>query len=97
MNRRILCPIAFCLLAALGCTDARFTKPKEVVPRGSDIRAPESRSSSLTRWEDVEPTPETVDEQILKMNRELRRDMDTLPKAEKNASADASAAGKKRN
>ena len=55
MNRRILCPIAFCLLTALGCTDARFTRPKEVVPRGSDIRTPESRSASLTRWEDVEP------------------------------------------
>ena len=97
MNRRILCPLAFCLFAALGCTDVRFTKPKEVVPRGSDLRVPESRSASLTRWEEVEPTPEAADGQIKKLREELLRDMDTLPKGEKNASADAGAAVKKRN
>jgi len=95
MDRRILGLFAVCLLASLGCTDSRFVKPKEVTTRGSDLRAPESRSASLTRWDDVEPTPEAADGQIRKLREELLRDMDTLPKGGKNATADAGSATKR--
>ena len=91
MNRTILSLVGACLLASLGCTDSRFAKRKdtETVQRAANERPPESRSASLTRWNDVEPTPEAADGQIRKLREELLRDMDSMPKSEKTATADA--------